>query len=130
MTDTIELVFRLAIVLPLILFLLIITLRYINKKSNTLTNGRYLNVVERIQISKECYITIVKMGEIGVVMAVSPGNTTVVKELSKEELESIMRDKKQSQQELIDTYQKYVLACSDTLKDKLKKFRDRGRGNE
>lgn len=105
--ETLEMVFRFIVVLPIVLILLIITLRYLNKKSLSLTKSNYLNVIEKVQVTKECTLAIIKTGDTAAILAITSGGVESIKELSEDELKVILENKEEHRKELLESYQKY-----------------------
>ena len=88
-----KMIFNIVIVLPFILLLIYITLKYGGGKMQRLNKGRYIKVVEKTALSKDNALLLVKIGEKPYVVSSSNGKVEVVLELSKEEIESIEKMK-------------------------------------
>jgi flagellar protein FliO/FliZ len=106
--ESVDLIFRFIIVLPIIIFLLILTLRFLNNKSISLAKANYLNVIEKIQLTKECTLAIIKTGEDALVVAITSGGVETLRRLSKDELQTILDNKEEHRKELVESYQKYL----------------------
>ena len=106
--NIIDIIFRFIIVLPIVIFLLIITLRYLNNKSMSLTKANYLNIVEKVQITKECTIAILKTGDSAIIIAINSGGIETLRELTKDEVQIILDNKEEYRKELLEGYQKYL----------------------
>lgn len=96
----IKLVFALIVVLGL----LYIAAKTSSGKINAINNKKYIKVLERVQISKDTYICIVKIGEIGHVISLSSGNVEKIQELSSEEISEIEKAKKEENDEMQKKY--------------------------
>lgn len=80
--------------LPFILILIYLSLKYGGTKLQNLQNGRYIKVLERVSLSKENSLIIVKIGEKGYVITSSQGKIEILMEIPKNELESIQASNK------------------------------------
>lgn len=80
----------------IILMFLIILVAYKLNGTNLKGAGiyRYAKVIEKVNINRDIYLVILKTGEDGCVLLVSPNNLEKIKELSKEEIEDIETKKK------------------------------------
>jgi flagellar protein FliO/FliZ len=104
--ESVDLIFRFIVVLPIVIVLLILTLRFLNSKSISLAKANYLNIIEKIQLTKECTLAIIKTGEVASVIAITSGGIETLRELSKEELQVILDNKEEHRKELLESYQK------------------------
>ncbi|MEG2984655.1 MAG: hypothetical protein RR835_08140 [Peptostreptococcaceae bacterium] len=55
---------------------------------------RYAKVIEKLHISKDIHLIVLKTGEEGCVLLISPNNLEKIKDLSKEDIEDIENNKK------------------------------------
>ena len=74
------------LLLPLVVVVLMIvaayfTTKYIAKKQNTFTSGRLIQVIERVSISRDTYLAIVKVGDKLLLLSTSSGKTELITEL-------------------------------------------------
>ena len=111
------------VVLILILILITITLKLGGKKYNDMQKGRYIKVIEKVPVTKDNAITLVKLGEKGYILTSSNGKLEKLKELTEEEMLKIENDKKQANEEIIKRFN-YV---GTELKEKIKSIKIRGR---
>ena len=72
--------------LPLILILLYLSLKYGGNKLQKLQNGKYMKILDRIALSKENTIVVVKIGEKAYAISSSSNKIEVLFELPKEEI--------------------------------------------
>lgn len=77
------------LVLPFILLLIYITLKYGGNKLQSIQNGRFIKVIERVPLTKDSSIMVVKIGDKAYVMSVSASKTEIITELEKEKVEEI-----------------------------------------
>lgn len=106
--DYVILIFRLIFALIFIFGLIIVFYKYSNKGINKINEKKYIKVIERIQISRDSSIIIIQIGEEGQVLLSSIGHTKVLKELTKEQLEKIQNDKKESYEEMTEAFNKVI----------------------
>ena len=90
----IEYLINIIVLVPVVLILIVISLKLSKSSVDKLNSGSYVNIIEKINISKDTSIYVIKMGSTGFVAVVSPGNTEIIKELNEEELEEIVDNKK------------------------------------
>lgn len=90
----IEYLINIIVVVPVVLILIVISLKLSKSSVDKLSSGSYVKIIEKINISKDTSIYVIKMGSTGCVAVVSPGNTEIIKELDEEELEEIVDNKK------------------------------------
>ncbi len=98
-------IFKLIISMIVIFALMIILFKYANKGINGNLNKKYVKVIERVQISKDGYILVVKVGNKGMVLSTSTGHTEKLQELSEEELAEIEESKQQALKDMNNKYE-------------------------
>lgn len=86
MADLILTILKLIIFVPFIIFLIYLSLKVGGSKLQDIQNGRFLKILERVQVSKENYILVIKIGEKGYVVSSTSNNIEILKELTEEEL--------------------------------------------
>lgn len=79
-------VLYLAIVLVVVGFLAYYSSRFLSKKSNSFLSGKYLNVIDRIMISNDKYILLIKAGEKIMIVGVTNQNMSLLGEMDKDEV--------------------------------------------
>lgn len=77
---------KIVVFLPFILLLFYLSVKYGGNKLQGIQNGRFVKVLERVAISKENSLIVVKLGEKGYVLTSSAGKVDTLLELSDEEL--------------------------------------------
>lgn len=85
--------FKLIIYIPFILFLIYATLKFGGKRLQSIQNGNYIKIIEKVQTSKETSIILAEIGTIGYVMSVTNHGIEVIKELKDEELQNLKSKK-------------------------------------
>ena len=98
-------IFKLIVSMIIIFALMIILFKYANKGINGNLNKKYVKVIERVQISKDGYILVVKVGKKGMVLSTSTGHTEKLQELTEEELAEIEEAKQQALKDMNNKYE-------------------------
>ena len=98
-------IFKLIVSMIIIFALMIILFKYANKGINGNLNKKYVKVIERVQISKDGYILVVKVGKKGMVLSTSTGHTEKLQELTEEELAEIEEAKQQALKDMDNKYE-------------------------
>lgn len=98
-------IFKLIVSMIIIFALMIILFKYANKGINGNLNKKYVKVIERVQISKDGYILVVKVGKKGMVLSTSTGHTEKLQELTEEELAEIEETKQQALKDMNNKYE-------------------------
>lgn len=98
-------IFKLIVSMIIIFALMIILFKYANKGINGNLNKKYVKVIERVQISKDGYILVVKVGNKGMVLSTSTGHTEKLQELSEEEVAEIEEAKQQALKDMNNKYE-------------------------
>jgi flagellar protein FliO/FliZ len=75
--------------LPFILLLFYLSVKYGGSKLQGIQNGRFIKVLERVPLSKENSLIVVKIGEKGYVLTSSTGKIDTLLELNSEEIQSL-----------------------------------------
>jgi len=104
------LIFKIIIFLPFILFILYLSLRYGGNKLQKLQNGRYMKILDRVALSKENSIVVVKIGEKAYAVSSSSKEISVLFELPKEEILHIESIKELPQYaDMKELFKKHIL---------------------
>ena len=88
---------------------------------NKINEGKYIKVLEKVQISKDTSIVVVKIGKKGYIMSSSNNNTEKIDEISEEEI-LLLEEEKRIEKEKIN--QQYEVAIKG-LKSKVNKLRNK-----
>jgi len=114
------LIFKIVIFLPFIVFLLYLSLRYGGSKLRKLQDGRYMKVLDRIALSKENSIVVVKIGDKAYAVSSSSKEINILFELPKEEIQHIENIKEIPQYaDIKELFKKHIL--KKEVKDENKK---------
>ncbi|WP_238916527.1 flagellar biosynthetic protein FliO [Clostridium sp. YIM B02555] len=101
--------------------LMFLSFKVMGSKYNVINNNKYIKVIDRVQITKENSILIVKIGEKGYIMTSTAGHMEKLSELSEYEIKNIEEDKKKSNEEIIKNYKqaglKFKGMISKTIKN-------------
>lgn len=99
---------KLIAALFILIGIMIVALKYGKKGLDNTVKNRYIKVIDRVQIAKDSYIVIIKIGSEGKVLLIVPSHTEVIKTLSEEEILKIEKDKQQSFEEMTKVYDKCI----------------------
>jgi flagellar protein FliO/FliZ len=80
---------KIIVFLPFILLLFYLSVKYGGSKLQGIQNGRFIKVLERVPLSKENSLIVVKIGEKGYVLTSSTGKIDTLLELNSEEIQSL-----------------------------------------
>ncbi|AGF58264.1 flagellar biosynthetic protein FliO [Clostridium saccharoperbutylacetonicum] len=101
--------------------LMFLSFKVMGSKYNVINNNKYIKVIDRVQITKENSILIVKIGEKGYIMTSTAGHMEKLSELSEDEIKNIEENKKKSNEEIIKNYKqaglKFKGMISKTIKN-------------
>lgn len=89
MSQTWQMLIEIILFLPFIILLIFLTLKYGGQKVQSMQNGKYMRILDRLPISKENSLLVVKIGEKAYLVASSQGKIEVVNELEDSELKQI-----------------------------------------
>ncbi|MGL5085581.1 MAG: flagellar biosynthetic protein FliO [Clostridium sp.] len=112
-------ILKLIIALATILGLMLILFKLSNKKISDINNNKYINVIDRVQIGKDSYILIVKIGKRGYVISSSGGKTEKLEDLGEEEILNIQNEKEKRITENNIKYEKTI----ETIKEGILKLK-------
>lgn len=122
----IQLVFALGVTLGL----MFLSFKLMGTKLNAINSKKYVNVIDRVQVTKENAILIVRIGKKGYVMTSTQGHMEKLAELSEEEINIIEEDKKKSAQDIADNYNKLMLKSKKSFSKIVKNIRSKEEKHE
>ena len=99
-------------------------------KLNEINNNKYVKVIERVQVTKENTILIVKIGKKGFVMTSTAGQMERLAELSEEEINDIEEEKKKVAKEMTESYTKLILDSKKSFSKIVNNIRSKEDKNE
>jgi flagellar protein FliO/FliZ len=100
--------------------LMFLSFKVMGSKYNVINNNKYIKVIDRVQITKENSILIVKMGEKGYIMTSTAGHMEKLSELSEDEIKNIEENKKKSNEEIIKNYKRAGLKFKGMISKTIK----------
>lgn len=115
MEQIIFMILKLAIFLPLVLFLIIVSFKYGGNKLQNVQNGKFISILEKVALSKENSLLVVKIGKKAYVISSASNNVEILMELSEEE---IMQLKKNKTADLNKDFNQMLSKIRDKFKDK------------
>ncbi|EJP6470923.1 flagellar biosynthetic protein FliO [Clostridium sporogenes] len=87
--EFIGMIFKAIFALALVLLLLYLSLKLGGEKLQKFQNGKYIKVLERVPLSKENFVCVVKIGKKAYIMTSTPHSIEKITELSEEETKKI-----------------------------------------
>jgi Flagellar biogenesis protein len=121
---------QLILALGVTLGLMFLTFKFMGKKVDSFNNGKYVRVIERVQVSKENTILVVKIGKKGYVMTSSTGNMGKLSELSEEEINLIEEEKKKAAEEITENYKNLIIQSKKSFSKIVNNIRSKEDKNE
>lgn len=106
---------QLILALGVTLGLIFLIFKLMGTKVNSINNSKYIKVIERVQVSKENTVLVVKIGKKGYVMTSTTGHMGKLSELSEEEINLIEEDKKKATEEMAENYKKLMLKSKSSF---------------
>lgn len=112
-------ILKIIIFLPLVLMIFYISVKFGGNKLQVLQNGKFIKVLERVAISKENSLLVVKIGQKGYILTSSNGKVEKLMELEECELANIETAKELPQYtSLVDIYEKVFKKKEDKIWEK------------
>ena len=121
---------QLILALGVTLGLMFLTFKFMGKKVDSFNKGKYVRVIERVQVSKENTILVVKIGNKGYVMTSSTGNMGKLSELSEEEINLIEEEKKKAAEEITENYKNLMIQSKKSFSKIVNNIRSKEDKNE
>ena len=121
---------QLILALGVTLGLIFLSFKLMGTKLNAINNNKYIKVIERVQVTKENTILIVKIGKKGYVMTSTAGHMEKLSELSEEEINIIEEDKKKAAEEITENYNKLILKSKKSFSKIVKNIRSKEEKHE
>lgn len=121
---------KLILALGVTLGLMFLSFKLMGTKLSAINNNKYVKVIERVQVTKENTILIVKIGQKGYVMTSTAGHMEKLSELSEEEINIIEEDKKKVAQEINENYNKLILKLKNSFSKIVKNIKSKEEKHE
>ena len=90
-----EFIINLIVLVPVVVLLIFISLRLSKKSLIKIGSGSYVKVLEKINLSKDICLYVIKSGNTGCIIVTSNNNTQVIKNLNEDEINEIIEMKNQ-----------------------------------
>lgn len=121
---------QLIVALGITLGLMFLSFKVLGTRVKKINDNKYIKVIERVQVTKESNIFVVKVGKKGYVMTSTTGNMEKLSELSEEEIIEIEEEKKKLAQDMNETYNKFISKSGQYLSSVVKKIRSKEEKDE
>lgn len=121
---------QLILALGVTLGLMFLSFKLMGTKLNAMNNNKYVKVIERVQVTKENAILIVKIGKKGYIMTSTAGHMEKLSELSEEEINSIEEDKKKAAEEITENYNKLISKSKKSFSKVVKNIKSKEEKHE
>lgn len=119
--DLIFMIIKLIFALVVVLGLMYLVFKISGNRLNKFNEGKYVKVLERVQISRDTSIVVIKIGKKGYIMSSSTNNTEKFDEISEEDI-VLLEEEKRKEKEKIN--QQYEVAMKG-LRSKVNKLRNK-----
>lgn len=93
MPDTLLMLLKLVVALLFILPLIYVSIKYGGNKLQNMQNGNYMKVLERLTLTKENSLLVIRIGEKGYIFSSSGNKLEILMELDREEINKIQESK-------------------------------------
>lgn len=121
---------QLILALGVTLGLMFLSFKLMGTKLNAINNNKYIKVIERVQVTKENAMLIVKIGKTGYIMTSTAGRMEKLSELSEDEINDIEEDKKKAAQEIAENYNKLILKSKKSFSKVVKNIKSKEEKHE
>lgn len=121
---------QLVLALSVTLGLMFLSFKVIGPKFNSINNNKYVRIIERVQVTKENSILIVKIGEKGYIMTSTSERMDKLTELSEDEIHDIEENKKKANEDIIKNYNELILKSKKIFSKGLKNIKSKEEKNE
>ena len=116
---------QLIIALGITLGLMFLSFKVLGTRVNKVNDNKYIKVIERVQVTKESNILVVKVGKKGYVMTSTTSNMEKLSELSEEEIIEIEEEKKRLAQDMNEAYNKFISKSKQGFSKLVKNIRSK-----
>lgn len=125
-----KMIIQLMIALGITLGIMFLCYKVLGTRVNGINKNKYVQVLERTQITKDNSILVVKTGKRGYVITSTPGNIDKLAELSEEEINEIEENKRIYNEEVLEGYNKIISFSKDNALKMFNKIRSKEEENE
>lgn len=123
-------IIKLILALAMTFGLMFLSFKLMGTKLNIINNNKYIKVIDRVQVTKENFILVVKIGKKGYVMTSTAGHMEKLSELSEEEINIIEEDKKKAAEEISENYTKLILKSKKSFSKIVKNIKSKEEKHE
>lgn len=85
--------FKIIAFLPFIILLIYISIKYGGEKLQDIQKGKYMKIMDRLNLSKDNSLLVVKIGDKAYLMSSANGNVQIILELNSEDIRKIESSK-------------------------------------
>ena len=125
-----KMIMQLMIALVITLGIMFLCYRVLGTKVNNINKNKYIQVLERTQITKENSILVVKIGKKGYVIANTAHHVDKLSELSEDEIKEIEDNKRLYNEQVLEGYNKIISFSKDNTLKVFNKIRSKEEENE
>lgn len=108
--------FKLIVALIIILLMIYILIKLANNQKGLMGGDlKQIKILDRAQISKDCFIVIVKVRKKGYVISCTSNKSDIISELSEEDVYEIEKEQNEARQEMLNKYNNAALLLKKKL---------------
>lgn len=113
--DFFTLLFKMIVALGITLGLMFLTFKVMGTKVNNINDGKYVKIIERVQVGKESSILVIKVGKKGYVLTNTSEHMEKLSELTEEEITAIEENNRKKAQDMSESYSRFVLKSKKAI---------------
>lgn len=128
--DTFFMFAKLIMALAVVLLLMLLSLKLAGKGYSNINSNKHIKVIDRVQIGKDSFVTVLKVGETGYLLSNTNQSTEVIEKLSEEDIAKIEEEKRKSTENISGLYDKMIVGFRDGSYKMLGKLKAKEEKNE
>lgn len=113
--DFFTLLFKMIVALVITLGLMFLTFKVMGTKVNNINDGKYVKIIERVQVGKESSILVIKVGKKGYVLTNTSEHMEKLSELTEDEVTYIEENNRKKAQDMSESYSRFVLKSKEGI---------------
>lgn len=113
--DFFTLLFKMIVALGITLGLMFLTFKVMGTKVNNINDGKYVKIIERVQVGKESSILVIKVGKKGYVLTNTSEHMEKLSELTEDEVTDIEENNRKKAQDMSESYSRFVLKSKEGI---------------
>lgn len=113
--DFFTLLFKMIVALVITLGLMFLTFKVMGTKVNNINDGKYVKIIERVQVGKESSILVIKVGKKGYVLTNTSEHMEKLSELTEDEVTDIEENNRKKVQDMSESYSRFVLKSKEGI---------------